>query len=77
MINHEQRIIDRKELERYIPYSLNHISRLEAAGKFPKRIKLGVNRVGWLLSEIQDWIEERKQERDAELTSEHDPPLTL
>ena len=52
----------RREL---VPYSDMQISRLEAAGKFPKRIRLGPGRVGWLFSEIQDWIAARKAERDA------------
>ncbi len=41
-----------------------HIWRLEQAGTFPKRIKLGPNRVGWLLSEVEQWIEERAQARE-------------
>ena len=41
-----------------------HIARLEAAGKFPKRIRLGVNRVGWLEQEVLAWLEERIAQRD-------------
>ena len=64
-INHD-RIIDRHALTQYVPYSLTHIGRLEAVGSFPKRIQLGSNRVGWSLSEIQAWIEERRDIRDAD-----------
>jgi prophage regulatory protein len=42
-----------------IGYHAVHLARLEAAGKFPKRIKLseGVGgRVGWLEDEIDAWI---------------------
>jgi prophage regulatory protein len=57
------RIIDRNELTRLIPYSLTHIYRLEAQGLFPERIKLGANRVGWSLAEVMDWVAERKNAR--------------
>ncbi len=59
------RIIDRHELTRLVPYSLTHIYRLEAEGLFPERIKLGANRVGWSLLEVLDWIAERKDARIA------------
>lgn len=35
-----------------------------AEGNFPKPIKLGPRAVGWLLSEVQEWIATRKKERD-------------
>jgi len=34
--------------------------RLERAGKFPKRIQLGGNSVGWLESEIIAWLEKKR-----------------
>lgn len=34
-------------------------------GKFPAAFKLGANAIGWLESEIDNWIEERAQERIA------------
>ena len=61
------RILDRAKRRERVPYSDMHILRLEKEGKFPKRIQLGPNRVGWLDSEIDQWIEERVAERDAEL----------
>ncbi len=33
--------------------------RLEKCGKFPKRRQLSTKSVGWLASEIDDWIETR------------------
>lgn len=33
--------------------------RLERAGKFPRRRQISANAVGWLESEIADWIEAR------------------
>jgi len=36
--------------------------RLEQCGKAPKRIHLSPNTVGWLESEINEWIQARAQE---------------
>jgi prophage regulatory protein len=47
------------ELETLVPYSLNHIRRLEAAGGFPRRFRLGPNRVGWARRDINAWLNER------------------
>jgi prophage regulatory protein len=57
------RIIDRHELRRLVPYSDNHVLRLERAGLFPMRVKLGAKGVGWLLSEVLAWIDWRKADR--------------
>jgi prophage regulatory protein len=46
-----------------VPYSDMHIWRLEKSGRFPKRIRLGPNRVGWSAREVAAWIEARKAER--------------
>ncbi len=34
--------------------------RLEREGKFPKRRQISPNGVGWLLSEIQSWLDSRE-----------------
>jgi prophage regulatory protein len=60
------RIIRAAERRRRVPFSDMHIWRLERAGKFPKRIKLGDRRVGWDLDEVIAWIETRKALRDVE-----------
>ncbi len=60
----DDRIVSAKERRQFVPYSDMHIWRLEQAGRFPKRIRLGENRVGWSLRELQEWIEARKMERD-------------
>ncbi len=64
-MNHPKQLIDKRELTRLVKYSPQHIARLEKAGQFPKRIRLGQNRVAWLLTEIEEWIDERLQRRDA------------
>jgi prophage regulatory protein len=35
------------------------------AGTFPKPVPLGGRSVGWVESEIQEWIEQAIQQRDA------------
>ena len=38
---------------------------MQAAGLAPKPIKLGVRSVGWLVEELEAFVETRKRERDA------------
>ena len=38
---------------------------LEQKGKFPKRVRLGVKKYGYLESEIDDWLKQRAAMRDA------------
>ena len=48
-----------------IYYSRVHIHRLVRAGKFPTPIKVGQNRIGWIESEIDEWLNAKIAERDA------------
>jgi predicted DNA-binding transcriptional regulator AlpA len=41
---------------RGIDYSRSHLWRLEAEGRFPKRVKLGNGRVAWIGSEIDAYL---------------------
>ena len=48
-----RRIITFKELPEYGPrHGRRQLYRLEAAGKFPKRVSIGPGRVGWVADEI-------------------------
>jgi prophage regulatory protein len=58
------RVITKKELRQLVPYTPQHILRLEREGRFPRRIRLGENRVGWILAEVEGWIAARMAERD-------------
>lgn len=51
------------EVKKRIPYSLNHIRRLENVGHFPKRVRLGANRIGWVRVEVEQWLNERLGKR--------------
>jgi prophage regulatory protein len=61
-----QKLVSKKELKSVygVPYSFAHIARLEIAGQFPQRIKLGACRVAWLSEEVQNWIDERVASRN-------------
>jgi prophage regulatory protein len=37
---------------------------LQNAGLAPKPIHLGPRTVGWLISELEEWVESRRRERD-------------
>lgn len=52
-------IIDLKALQERVPLSRIQIWRLEQEGKFPRRIKVSVNRVGWIADEVNAWLAER------------------
>jgi len=58
-----KRIIRKKELLNMIALSDATVWRMEKAGKFPKRLRLGGNSCGWLLSEIDAWIASRAAAR--------------
>ena len=52
------------EIAQRIPYSQNHLRRLEAKGSFPKRVRIGAYRVAWVRQEIDSWIEARLDSRN-------------
>ena len=57
------RILSKRQLKELVLYSPQHIARLEKAGKFPKRIQLGPNRVGWVEGEVLKWLETKLAQR--------------
>ena len=65
------RIIGWSELKTIVPYTRQHIHRLERARLFPRRVRIGANRIGWLLSEIEAWLADRVDARDALETPTH------
>lgn len=56
-------ILRRKEVEIMIGLSRSTIYKLMSEGTFPKAIRLGQRAVGWRLSEINDWIDERAEKQ--------------
>ena len=47
------------EVEARVPYSRAHLYRLEDLGEFPKRKRIGANRVAWLRDEVEQWLAAR------------------
>jgi prophage regulatory protein len=58
------KVLNKRELRAKTTISIQHITRLEKLGRFPKRIQLTQNRVGWLESEVDEWLEQRVAERN-------------
>ncbi len=42
------KMLSKRQLKELVLYSPQHIARLEKAGLFPKRVQLGLSRVGWV-----------------------------
>lgn len=61
----ELRFIRFPDVEAKVCLCRMQVDRLEKAGKFPKRVQLGANSVGWVASEIEDWMVERIAQRGA------------
>jgi prophage regulatory protein len=59
------RVVLRHNMPEYTGYSIIHIYRLIKAGRFPKPLRLGANRVAWLETDLKDWQAAKIAERDA------------
>ena len=59
-----KKMLSKRQVKELVLYSPQHIARLEAAGQFPKRVQLGVNRVGWVEEEVLEWLQQRIDARD-------------
>lgn len=53
------RILRRRQVEEMVGLSCSTIYAAIAAGEFPKPVQLGAQSVGWLLSDVENWIRER------------------
>ena len=51
------------QVREVVPYSASHLWRLERAGQFPKRVRLGGNRIAWVQSEVSAWVESKLASR--------------
>ena len=62
----KMRIIVFEQLaDRGIRYSRQHIHNMERQNRFPKRIQIGPNRVGWVEFEIDEWLRAKVNAREA------------
>lgn len=53
------RMLTAREVSELTRYTVTHIYRLERAGNFPRRLRLGSNRVGWKAIDIEAWFASR------------------
>jgi prophage regulatory protein len=68
-----RRLLSFKQLlEIGIRFSREHVWRLEAAGKFPRRIYLSPQKIAWFEDEILAWLAERDSEREARVYRSHE-----
>ncbi len=60
-----RKLVSYKELKSVygITFSRRHLARLESEKKFPTRVALGEHRVGWVMSEIEDWLAQKLANR--------------
>ena len=66
------KLLSKRQVKELVLYSSQHIQRLESAGRFPKRVRLGNgprSRVGWIEAEILEWLQCRIDARDTHTTT--------
>ena len=69
----QRRLLTYKDLKAIgISFSREHLWRLEAAGKFPRRLYLSTQKVVWLEDEILAWLAERAAERETRVYRVHE-----
>jgi prophage regulatory protein len=52
-------VIDEDQAAAYLSLSVSTITKMERKGEFPKKRQLAGRRVGYLLREIDEWLEAR------------------
>lgn len=60
-----ERILRLPQVLARVGISRSELYRREVLNQFPKRVKLGRRSVGWVASEVQEFIEERIRESRA------------
>ena len=69
----QRRLLTFKQLQEIgIRFSREHLWRLEAAGKFPRRLYLSPQKVVWWEDEIFAWLAERAAERETRVYRVHE-----
>ena len=55
------KLIRRRQVLELVELSHSTQWRMEKAGKFPARVKLGAGSVGWHLMEVEEWVRRRER----------------
>lgn len=53
------KLLSKKDVRALITLSFAQIDRLEKAGQFPTRVRLGQARVAWVAEDVEQWIQDR------------------
>ncbi len=56
--------LNRKQIIKLTGMSRSTLDRLERDGKFPKRVTLSTQRIGWVVQEVVDWDHDRRIMRE-------------
>ena len=56
----QDRVIRQAEITHITGLSISTILRLEQDGTFPRRRALGPHAIGWLESEVNEWLQSRE-----------------
>ena len=59
------RLLSLEQVRHLIPYSASQIYRLEQQDRFPRQLRIGPNRVAWLENEVNNWLQQRIDDRGA------------
>ena len=59
------RLLSLEQVRHLIPYSASQIYRLEQQERFPRRLRIGPNRVAWLEDEVNSWLLQPIDDRGA------------
>ena len=59
------KILRRKHVEARTGYARSTIYLKMNKGTFPKPVKLGARAVGWIESEVEEWLQARIEKRDS------------
>lgn len=69
----KEQLIFQTQLKEIVPFSRTTIWRLERNGKFPKRRQVSPGRVGWLASEIEEFLAKLPEARKLSQKSGQSP----
>ena len=63
------KVLKVKQVAKEISVSVPQVYKLVSLGRFPKPIKLGERGSGWLVTEIDAWLQTRVDLRDEEVAN--------
>ena len=64
------KVLKIKQVAAEINVSVPQVYKLVSLGRFPKPIKLGERGSGWLITEIDSWLQSRVDLRDEEVAND-------